>query len=74
LPAKGIVAVQTSNVVQCLGGERRREGTGQRRQHEAAHVHVGTVGRMRAKVNQPLTADMAKYLFPFSYTTPAQGR
>jgi len=50
-----LVAVQTSNVVQRLGGERRSEGTGQRHQQEAAKVHAGTVGRMRAKVNQPLT-------------------
>jgi len=29
------------------------EGTGQRGQQEAAAVHVGTVERMRAKINQP---------------------
>jgi hypothetical protein len=44
LPATGIVAVQTSNVVQCVGGARRGEGTGQRGQQEAAAVHVGMVG------------------------------
>jgi hypothetical protein len=31
--------------------ERRGKGTGQRGQEEAAAVHVGTLGRMRAKVN-----------------------
>jgi hypothetical protein len=36
-----------------LGVERRGEGTGQRGQQEAAAVHAGMVGRMRAKVNQP---------------------
>jgi hypothetical protein len=37
----------------CLGGERRGEGRGQRGQQEAAAVHAGMVGRMRAKVNKP---------------------
>jgi hypothetical protein len=39
LPATGIVAVQTSSVVHCLGGERRGEGTGQRGQQETTAVH-----------------------------------
>jgi hypothetical protein len=36
------------------GGERRGEGDGQRGHQEAAAVHAGMVGRMRAKVNAPL--------------------
>ena len=35
-----------------LAGERRGDGTGQRRHPEAA-VHAGMVGRMSGKVNQP---------------------
>jgi hypothetical protein len=35
-----------------LDNERRGDRTGQRGQQEAAAVHAGTVGRMRAKVNR----------------------
>jgi hypothetical protein len=35
----------------CSGGERRRDSPSQRGPQEAAAVHTGMVGRMRAKVN-----------------------
>ena len=46
LPAPGIMAVQTSSVVHCLGGERPARAPATARRHRpAATVHTGTVGQ-----------------------------